>query len=156
MRRTFVVLFAFVVLVAAACSSDGGDGTSFEVTYDGTECVYEGADTLTAGQVEMRFVNDSDLDVGAGVWGLNDGVSYDDFVAAFAPEADSPPAKGDLDDLVTDTAWLNNELVGQQNRGEVVQTITLTEGTYGVGCARFQGGGPPVETQAVRTVTAQN
>ncbi len=143
----FAHVLVALAFVAAACAGDEASepGTAFTVTYDGTDCAYEGADTLAAGTVDLTFVNDSDEDVGLSTRKLVGDYTWDDFVATTSDEEQL--------EVSTSLSWLNRAFEGKENRGELMETVTVTAGTVALLCVKFApNDGPPSDFYNVQAV----
>ena len=96
MRKGFLVAVAPLVLVLGACgesddtsSSDTAASTAGDVaqlTFTGSDCVYEGPEEVTAGVVTFEYVNDSDGGANVFVGLLDEGKTVQDVVDEAGPE----------------------------------------------------------------------
>ena len=144
--RIIHVVALAVALATAGCSSQSEEpGTTITVTYDGTDCAYTGAETLAAGTVAITYVNDSDEDVGLSTRMLNGDYTWDDFVAT--------TSDAEVAEVSRSVSWLNRALEGQENRGELMETVELAEGTVALMCVKFApNDGPPTDFYNVQPV----
>lgn len=94
-RKGLVALTVPIVLSLASCGeSDGSDssdattdagGDSLVLTWDGTDCVYEGPAEVTAGAVTVDYVNNDDGS--ANIWVIKlDSTTVQDVMDEFVPE----------------------------------------------------------------------
>ena len=112
------------------------------VTYEAGECVYDGPSQFQAGDVEIRFVNNSDDDVGLDFSRLDEGKTWDDYLAY----VDSDEAASGSPEWVTTVAQLNRDTEGLENRGELVEEATMIEGEHALTCILFPLARPAVPT----------
>ena len=101
MPTRLLVAVAPFVLVLAACgdsddtsSSDTAASTVTDIprlTFDGSTCVYEGPEEVTAGVVVVELVNDSDGTANVFVGLLSEGKTVQDVVDALGPEPSRGP-----------------------------------------------------------------
>mgnify|MGYP001818885328 CR=1 FL=1 len=108
-RVRVLVSVAALLLMLGACgdsdetsSSDTAassvSGTP-QLTFDGSDCVYDGPDDVTAGVVAVEFVNDSDANANVQVMLLDEGTTIQDYTDQFSPELHSshfPPFASDM------------------------------------------------------------
>ena len=90
----YIFLAALLLPLALACRSGGGapagsptDGA--KVSFNGEECVYIGPRSLRTGPLLISFENRSDEAATLEAWRLNEGRSFDDFVAYFSDAANT-------------------------------------------------------------------
>jgi hypothetical protein len=149
MPTRLLVALAPFVLVLAACgdsddtsSSDTAASTVTDIprlTFDGSTCVYEGPEEVTAGVVVVELVNDSDGTANVFVGLLSEGKTVQDVIDALGPE----PSRGP----VGVTPWISD--MGGQNPAKAGETMRwdagLAAGDYVVNCNRrgnvWHGGG---------------
>ena len=136
----FLVALAPLALVLGACggsddtsSSDTAAGTVSDIprlTFDGSTCVYEGPQEVTAGVVTVEFVNDSDGRANVGVGRLGEGKTVQDVIDHFGTEL-SP----------TVPAWIVD--MGGQRPAAAGETMRwesgLAAGQYFVVCIPSRG-----------------
>lgn len=79
MRRLLLVGLGAVLLVGCG---DGPDAT-FEVTFDGTECLAEGPSEVSPGEITVLLRNESDVLVSPAVRRFADGYTVEDADALF-------------------------------------------------------------------------
>ncbi len=92
-------------------------------------------------------MNDSDDDVGLHVARLFEGTTYEQFKEAME-------ANQDLSDISETILWLNRDFEGEENRGQLSETVVVSEGVHSVTCVIFDGDGPPVAYIHVGTIPA--
>jgi hypothetical protein len=147
----FLVALAPLLLALAACgdsdsdsddtsSSDTAASTATDIpqlTFDGSTCVYEGPQEVTAGAVVVELVNDSDGTANVFVGLLDEGTTVQDVVDALGPE----PSTGSGVSGVSDMGGQNPAGAGETMRWEA----GLAAGEYLVTCNRrgnvWHGGG---------------
>ena len=136
-----LVVATFVVV---ACGSDSEEPNTFVVTYDGSDCSYSGPESLTAGSVNLTYVNDSEDDVGVSFRQLNAGFTWDDFVNS---------TDANYDTVSSDIIWINRAFRGLENRGEIEETVGVAEGAVAIRCVKFApNDGPPTDFYNVRSI----
>jgi hypothetical protein len=96
MPKGFLVAVAPLLLVLGACgesddtsSSDTAASTVSDIpqlTFSGSDCVYEGPEEVTAGVVALEFVNDSDGGANVYVGLLDEGRTVQDVIDEAGPE----------------------------------------------------------------------
>ena len=85
-----VALVGLLGLVLAGCTSAEAVLT---VTFDGTNCSYDGPSEIGAGVATIEAVNDSEVYTEVGIARIDEGSALEDFVAFYQPEpeiVDSP------------------------------------------------------------------
>ena len=112
------------------------------VTHEAGECVYDGPSQFQAGDVEIRFLNNSDDDVGLDFSRLDEGKTWDDYVAY----VDSDEAASGSPQWVTTVAQLNRDTEGLENRGELVEETTMIAGEHALTCILFPLARPAMPT----------
>ena len=136
-----VVAMAPVLLMVGACgdsdetSSDDTVASTAEVrqlTFTGSDCVYDGPEEVTAGVVTVELVNDSDGLANVFVGRLDDGKTVQDLEDVFGSE----PRRGPLEPFVSDMGGQNPAKPGETIRWE----SNLTAGTYVTSCIRSNTG----------------
>ena len=167
MRNLSIMLIAISV-IAAACSSASAEqgedaptlttaatpttatttpptteataapGAAATVTYDGTNCTYDGPDEFTAGPLDITYVNDSDQDVGLHIARLFDDTDFEEYMTDML-------AGTDVDPISETVLWLNRGFEGLENRGELSENLTTVAGRHAPTCVKFTGDGPPSE-----------
>ena len=97
-----------LLMLLGACGDDdttSGDTTANsaseipQLTFDGSDCVYEGPEDATAGVVAVEFVNDSDGSANVQVMLLDEGTTVQDYVDQFSQDQISshyPPFASDM------------------------------------------------------------
>jgi hypothetical protein len=137
-----LVAVAPLLLMLGACgdsdetsSSDTATSTSEvrQLTFTGSDCVYEGPAQLTAGVVTVELVNDSDGLANVFVGRLDEGKTVQDLMDAFGPE----PRTGPLEPFVSDMGGQSPANAGETIRWE----SSLTAGVYITSCVRSNTGG---------------
>ena len=97
MRKTLLVSLASLSLLVAACGDDddatsssdtvaSSDSDVLRLTFDGTDCVYDGPEQVAAGVVAIDVVNESDGFVGVLVGLLEEGTTAEEFAEEFDTE----------------------------------------------------------------------
>lgn len=159
MRKLSIMLIAISV-IAAACSSASAEqgeeaptptaatppttettvarSAAATVTYDGTNCTYDGPDTFVAGPLDITYVNDSDLEVGLHMARLFDDTDYEQYKT-------DTLAGTDIDPISATILWLNRGFEGLENRGKLSESLTTAAGRHAPTCVKFTGDGPPSE-----------
>jgi hypothetical protein len=97
-----------LLMLLAACGDDdttSGDTVANvvseipQLTFDGSDCVYEGPEDATAGVVAVEFVNDSDRPANVQVMLLDQGTTVQDYTDQFSqdqPSSHYPPFASDM------------------------------------------------------------
>ena len=130
-----------LLLMLGACgdsdetsSSDTAASTSEvrQLTFTGSDCLYEGPEEVTAGVVAVELVNDSDGLVNVFVGRLDEGKTVQDLMDVFGPE----PRTGALEPFVSDTGGQSPAKAGETIRWE----SSLEAGVYVTSCVRSNTG----------------
>lgn len=141
MPARFLVALAPLVLVLGACggsddtsSSDTAAGAVSDIprlTFDGSTCVYEGPQEVTAGVVAVELVNDSDGFSNVAVVRLGEGKTVQDVIDHYGTEPASQ-----LPAWLSDTGGQRGVAAGETMRWE----SGLAAGQYFVTCTTRAGG----------------
>lgn len=131
-------LYAVLITFAVACGSGAATGTTttipvkpeVTVTYNGTDCVYDGPSTMTTGGVGVTFINETDSEVWLGWWLLNDDVEYEKFAQQNNPTQGLPMGM-----IAEELLWF------QAPSGEKVRGGRATPGTHAFACVLHIGSG---------------
>ena len=97
MRKTLLVSLTSLLVLVAACGDDddatsssdtvaSSDGDVLRLTFDGTDCVYDGPEQVAAGVVEIDLVNESDGFANVFVGLLEEGATAEEFAGEFDTE----------------------------------------------------------------------
>lgn len=129
-----VQITAFVlglVLVLAGC----GSGGSPSATFDGEDCGYSGPAAVDAGDVEIVFVNNSDVGAGLAFLTLIDESAREEEVALIGTRI---PVQGQNPEGAVRLAGVLEANAGE----EATQTVPMSTGTYLLDCVTFSTAGP--------------
>ena len=145
MKTTLLVSLTSLLLVCAACgddddapnSSDTAASSGSEVprlTFDGSDCAYDGPQEVPAGLVAVDVVNESDGFVNVFVGLLDDGRTVEEFAGEFETE----PVRG----LSFYGEYIAADMGGQPpaDAGETARwEATLAAGEYVMTCTERAG-----------------
>ncbi len=107
-RNVVLASLAPLLMLLGACGDDDTSSNDTaansvseipQLTFDGSDCVYEGPEDATAGVVAVEFVNDSDGLANVQVILLDEGTTVQDYVDQFSPDQGSsfvPPFASDM------------------------------------------------------------
>lgn len=108
-RNALLASLAPLLMLLGACSDDDDTGPSDtaansvseipQLTFDGSDCVSEGPEDVTAGVVAVEFVNESDGNANVSVLLLDEGKTVQDYIDQFSSEQTSsflPPWASDM------------------------------------------------------------
>ena len=126
-----VALVGLLGLVLAGCTSAEAVLT---VTFDGTNCSYDGPSEIGAGVATIEAVNDSEVYTEVGIARVDEGSAFEDFVAFYQPE----PEIVDSPDFATPIAAVPAE-PGQTGSDD----ITLDAGQHALVCLILVSDEPP-------------
>ena len=129
-----VQLTAFLMgllMVIAACG--GTDAPS--ATFDGESCSYTGPGSVSAGDIEVMFVNNSNAAAGLAFLSLID-------EAARAEEVDLIGTRVKVDGQNPEGAVRLAGVLEANPGEEATQAVPISSGTYLLDCVTFSAGGP--------------
>ena len=130
--------------IVVPASDTGTERNSLTVTFDGSECIYDGPTALAEGPVDVTLINEvSDKDVGLDMRRLFGGVAWVDFAGGVS--VDLPPPN----DITHSVIWLNRDFYGLEWQGELSETVYASVGTHGLMCVVWESGGPPSAVSVV-------
>jgi hypothetical protein len=132
---TPVALAGLLCLVLAGCGSGGEQEQAvLTVTFDGTSCSYDGPSEIGGGVTTIEAVNSSDVYTEVGITRIDEGSTFDDFVAFYQPE----PEIVDSPDFATPIGAVPAE-PGQTGS----DTFTLMGGQHALVCLILIADEPP-------------
>jgi hypothetical protein len=132
---TPVALAGLLCLVLAGCGSGGEQEQAvLTVTFDGTSCSYDGPSEIVGGVTTIEAVNSSDVYTEVGIARIDEGSTFDDFVAFYQPE----PEIVDSPDFATPIGSVPAE-PGQTGS----DTFTLEGGQHALVCLILIADEPP-------------
>ena len=142
MMKTLLASVAPLLLVLGACGDDddttSGDTAASstdevpQLTFDGSDCVFEGPEEVTAGVVEVELVNDSDGSTNVFVGLLHEGKTAQDYLDYVSPE---PYPGSPLTPWVSDMGAAAPAKAGETMRWDA----PLTAGEYVTACTENSG-----------------
>jgi hypothetical protein len=136
MKRMLISVAPLLLLLGACGDSDDTSSTDTaastgdvpQLTFTGSDCVYDGPDEVTAGVVTVELVNDSDGLANVNVGLLDEGKTVQDVIDDFGPE----PATGNPPTWIADMGGQSPASAGETIRWE----SSLAAGQYVTWCAR--------------------
>lgn len=120
-----VLSLAATSLVFAACTGDDATSRVLQLSFDGEACEYEGPMELTAGEVDLMWVNESDEITEFTLLRHVQDQSVDEAIEHYGP---SPSNR------IT-PSWAASVVASNRPPGDTYETVaTLRAGTYHMTC----------------------